>query len=200
MFLFTKPNSLSPDLCRGFIETFELSTHRQSPGQIYKTNSESAPDIKQSTDISFTPNDLKDPNWGYLLQNLVNSVESGLNDYILRFQTGLTQTDPFRMSSVFNMQKYKPSEAFHGYHCERAGLRHSDRILVWMVYLNDVTDRGETEFYYQHHFERAEAGKLVIWPSDWTYIHRGIASPTQTKYILTGWFVHYNPEPNPKSE
>ena len=31
----------------------------------------------------------------------------------------------------------------------------------------------------------------MIWPSDWTFLHRGIPSLTQTKYILTGWFVHY---------
>ena len=28
----------------------------------------------------------------------------------------------------------------------------------------------------------------VIWPVDWTYTHRGIVSPTETKYIATGWF------------
>jgi len=26
------------------------------------------------------------------------------------------------------------------------------------------------------------------------YLHRGIPSSTQTKYILTGWFTHFNPE------
>lgn len=192
MFIYAKPKALSPELCRGFIDTFETSEDRQSLGQIYRKNSESNSDIKQSVDISFTPKDLQDPKWGYLLSNLVPIVESGLNDYILRYRHGLTQVDPFRMSPVFNMQRYRPSEAFHGFHCERAGLNHLDRILVWMIYLNTLTDGGETEFYYQHHFERPEEGKLVIWPSDWTYLHRGIASSTQTKYILTGWFVHYD--------
>ena len=23
---------------------------------------------------------------------------------------------------------------------------------------------------------------------DWTHLHRGITSPTETKYIITGWF------------
>ena len=47
------------------------------------------------------------------------------------------------------------------------------------------------QFLYQHHFEEPKEGKLVIWPSDWTHLHRGIPSLTQTKYILTGWFTHY---------
>jgi len=59
-----------------------------------------------------------------------------------------------------------------------------------MVYLNYLTDGGQTDFYYQNHKETADHGKMVIWPSDWTHIHRGITSPTQTKYILTGWFSH----------
>jgi hypothetical protein len=59
-----------------------------------------------------------------------------------------------------------------------------------MVYLNTVTDRGETEFLYQHHFEEAKQGTLLIWPSDWTHTHRGISSPTQTKYVLTGWCTY----------
>ena len=46
--------------------------------------------------------------------------------------------------------------------------------------------------HYQHHFERPEEGKLVIWPSDWTYLHRGLPSPNETKYIATGWLVHYS--------
>ena len=40
----------------------------------------------------------------------------------------------------------------------------------------------------KQHFEKPEAGKLVMWPCDWTHLHRGITSPTETKYIITGWF------------
>jgi hypothetical protein len=68
-----------------------------------------------------------------------------------------------------------------------------------MVYLNTLTDRGETEFFYQNHFEEPKEGKLVIWPSDWTHLHRGVPSLTQTKYILTGWCSHY-PNENQKED
>ena len=57
-----------------------------------------------------------------------------------------------------------------------------------MMYLNDVTDNGETEFLHQNLKIIPEKGKLVIWPSDWTHTHRGITSTTQEKYIITGWF------------
>lgn len=56
-----------------------------------------------------------------------------------------------------------------------------------MTYLNTVTDEGGTEFLNQELKISAEKGKTVIWPADWTHTHRGVASPTQEKYIITGW-------------
>ena len=31
-------------------------------------------------------------------------------------------------------------------------------------------------------------GLTVIWPADWTHTHRGVPSPSQDKYIATGWY------------
>jgi hypothetical protein len=190
MFIYRKEGALSPQLCNSFIETFEASDEKQ-PGVLYGPEGSSSNSGKKSTDITFYPGYLKHDIWGSLLEQLIPIVEKGQSDYIARHQTAMQKMDSFRISSQFNMQRYLPGEGFSSYHCERAGLKYSNRILVWMVYLNDVTDGGETEFFYQHHFEEPKQGKLVIWPSDWTHLHRGIISPTQTKYILTGWFVHY---------
>jgi hypothetical protein len=189
MFLYKKDNALSPELCNKFISAFEESDEKQ-PGVLYGPDGISSTNSKKSTDITFHPGYLQHDIWGGLLSQLVNVIQYGKEDYIIRHQLAMSKMDPFEISPLFNMQRYEPSEGFYGYHCERATLKHSNRVLVWMVYLNTITDRGETEFYYQHHFERPEQGKLVIWPSDWVYLHRGIPSPTQTKYILTGWFNH----------
>ena len=63
----------------------------------------------------------------------------------------------------------------------------NDIQLVYMLYLNTVTDGGGTEFIHQKIITNAEKGKLVIWPADFTHLHRGIVSPTEIKYIATGW-------------
>jgi hypothetical protein len=57
-----------------------------------------------------------------------------------------------------------------------------------MTYLNDVTDSGETEFLHQQLKIKPEKGLTLIWPADWMFTHRGVASLTQEKYIATGWF------------
>jgi hypothetical protein len=61
-----------------------------------------------------------------------------------------------------------------------------------MTYLNDITDEGETEFFHQQIKIQPRKGLTLIWPADWTYTHRGITSPTQDKYIITGWFNYVN--------
>lgn len=91
----------------------------------------------------------------------------------------------------WNIQKYKPKEGFYIWHTERSCLKSAERHLVFMTYLNDVTDGGETEFYYQKLKIQPKKGLTIIWPSDWTFTHRGITSTTQSKYICTGWYVYY---------
>ena len=55
-----------------------------------------------------------------------------------------------------------------------------------MFYLNNV-ENGGTEFYYQNLCTEAKEGSLVIWPADWTHMHRGQTEQNNVKYILTGW-------------
>jgi hypothetical protein len=88
------------------------------------------------------------------------------------------------------VQYYPPGGGFKSWHTERGSNRQPavSRHLVYMTYLNDVTDAGETEFYYQQLKIKPEKGLTLVWGSDWTFTHRGIPSPSQEKYIVTGWY------------
>jgi len=103
---------------------------------------------------------------------------------IYRYSEATVSIDPF-----INIQRYEPGDAYYRWHCERisANPAFSKRHLVFMTYLNDVTDQGETEFFYQNMKFQPKKGLTLIWPVDWTHTHRGIPSSTQTKYIVTGW-------------
>ena len=92
-----------------------------------------------------------------------------------------------------NIQKYEPQQGYFGWHTERGTDQHpqASRHMVFMTYLNDVIDGGETEFYHQDVKVKAEKGLTIIWPADWTHTHRGITSTTQSKYIVTGWFNYF---------
>lgn len=85
------------------------------------------------------------------------------------------------------IQHYKPGGGYKLEHCERTGMSTTTRFLVWMTYLNDVTDGGGTRFSYQNETIDARKGRTLIWPTDFTHTHVGVVSSTQEKYIITGW-------------
>jgi hypothetical protein len=87
----------------------------------------------------------------------------------------------------FKIQKTNLREGYHVWHYESSTRETSNRLLAWMVYLNDVQDGGETEFLYQSMRIKPKQGTLVIWPAAFTHGHRGNPPLTEPKYIITGW-------------
>lgn len=89
-----------------------------------------------------------------------------------------------------NIQYYPPGGGFKKWHAERSiyspGM--NLRYLVYMTYLNDVKEGGETEFLYQKIAVKPKKGLTLIWPADFTHTHRGVVAPKEEKYIITGWF------------
>ena len=96
---------------------------------------------------------------------------------------------PWGIIDDVNIQYYKPGAGFHAWHTERCQAHYPSvsRHLVFMTYLNDVTDGGETEWYHQKIKVRPQKGLTIVWNSDWTFTHRGLVS-SEDKYIVTGWF------------
>jgi hypothetical protein len=92
-----------------------------------------------------------------------------------------------------NIQKYMPGGAYHQWHTERGASNApaNNRHIVFMTYLNDVSDGGETEFFHQQVKVKPQKGLTLYWPSDWTYTHRGVPSITEEKFIITGWYSFY---------
>lgn len=95
----------------------------------------------------------------------------------------------WRITDDCNIQYYPPGGGFYKWHSERTSAMHpsATRHLVFMTYLNDVPEDGETEFYHQNVKIKPEKGLTVIWPSDWTFTHRGLPSQ-HDKFIATGWW------------
>ena len=96
----------------------------------------------------------------------------------------------FALMEPVNIQQYRPGGGFKQWHTERTESHFPSvtRHLVFMTYLNDVHDQGETEFFYQNIKVKPRKGLTLIWPADWTYTHRGVPSPTEEKFIITGWY------------
>lgn len=61
------------------------------------------------------------------------------------------------------------------------------RAIAFIWYLNDVDIGGETEFFNGKIKIKPEVGKLLLFPSLWTYPHSGLIPLSSDKYIITGW-------------
>lgn len=85
------------------------------------------------------------------------------------------------------IQKTSPGGGYHLWHFESMTRIYSNRILVFILYLNDIEDGGETEFLYESKRIKPKAGRMVIWPAGFTHTHRGNPPLKSDKYIITGW-------------
>jgi len=183
--LFIQTTYIDENICKNLIEYFEKHPH-QKAGQIYIEDSLTVkPDVKKSTDVYITASDCND----IAVNNYLIGLQNSLNKYLEKFPT-LHQHKKFTIGDGFNIQRYYPNEGYFEWHAERMSLASSPRLLVFTTYLNTISDGGETEFMYQNLKIKPYTGLTVIFPADYMYVHRGITSPTETKWITTGWFSY----------
>ena len=118
---------------------------------------------------------------------LKKALMYSIRDYVKIHPQLNTCMDPWSLTPVYNLQKYLPKQGYHKLHAEVGRDVFAHRTLVWMIYLNTVTDGGGT--YWESYDKTLDAveGRSVLWPPYWTHPHKGIVSNTQTKYIATGW-------------
>lgn len=144
------------------------------------------PEFKDSTDVTVSDMDLVER---YLLQ---------LKTVVDRYKEKFPFCDryaPWGLSETIQVQHYAPpDQAFKAWHTERISndFPNASRHLVFMTYLNDVHDGGETEWVHQEIRLSPRKGLTAVWPADWTYTHRGVPSKTEHKYIVTGWLSYYS--------
>ena len=173
---------ISSQTCENLINLFKLSP--KSSGTVWQGAVDGIvnPYEKSNTESKYhiLDDELKDFRQG---------LQTVLDQYINQYPY-CNSYSPFTVSENVKIQYYKPGEGYVLYHTERGSADpiNSKRHLVFMTYLNTVTDGGGTEFFHQNMITSAEQGKTLIWPADWTHTHRGVVSPTQEKYIITGWY------------
>ena len=181
-FICVYDNVLSTEECHSIINWFESSTDLHTVGTSAAGINKK---VKDSTDITCIMNSTVP-----ISELIYKSLHQSFKNYIKNFKI-LDNLEKFVLDPVYNMQRYYPNQGYFREHCENAGGKHKDsmRVLAWTLYLNDVTDGGGTRYTLLNKNIDAVEGRLVLFPAYWTHAHHGIVSPTQTKYIATGWFT-----------
>jgi len=170
------------DVCDELIRYFKESTAKV-PGQVGEGRIDK--EAKDSVDLQIDSDHFTDPP----VFKYLNGLKEICQQYTAKYQ-GSAALDAWGLSEKVNIQHYEPGGGYKIWHCERWGkdMPAAARHLVFMTYLNELSDAGGTEFLYQGLTVAPKRGLTLIWPADWTHHHRGVISPTEEKYIITGWF------------
>ena len=186
-FIQCTSGALSQQECDGVIDFFESNKERHFAGT---TGGDQIHDPKHKIDTELVL-DLRELIEDKKLEPVAKALYNACEEY--------WQTYPFlgkiygwKVDSTFKIQRYNPNEAYFIEHCENDGAKDGNmerRVIALMVYLNTVTDGGQTHFPTQNISFSPKVGDVLMWPAYWTHPHHGIPSPTQTKYIITGWYL-----------
>ena len=118
-------------------------------------------------------------------------IGSAFETYAREYQGITNSADPVS-SWTCKIQKTKAGGGYHIWHCEDGAFLYRDRVLTWMIYLNDipVENGGATDFLHQNCSFQPTTGTMVMWPATYTHMHRGaFLTGDIPKYIATGWFL-----------
>ena len=187
-FIEQYPEAVSSADCINLISLFENNKEIQTVG-ISSVGFDH--NIKDDTEIALTKKLVdNNPEWNAAMMPILKALHDSVDKYIKTYES-LNSIDQWQLeATAINFQRFLPRQGYKKWHCENVNIKSSVRTLVWMLYLNTVEDKGGTDFYYQDYTCKAEIGKLVIWPPYWTHSHRSQVSPSEMKYILTGWMAY----------
>ena len=181
---FLKGYYIDESICDDLIAYWKESKDKQPGIVMIDGYRQIDPDKKVSTDVTIPPHSQDVPYRNYI-EELKKAAACYMQDL-----PWCNEYSPWDVIEQLVVQYYPPGGGFKSWHTERPSPQFpiATRHLVFMTYLNDVDDEGGTEFVHQKLKLKARKGLTVIWPADWTYTHRGVPSPTQEKWIITGWF------------
>ncbi len=194
--------NLTPEFCQAVIDRFN-SDERTIRGETGMGHNH---EIKMSQDLLIS--DLDD--W----KTEDDAFFAAITDYIQEYHVFMNSvsnsyllTEPIS-DMGYQIQKTVPGEFYHWHQdgcqsyfnnmelvnsagSQQMHIRH--RIYTYILYLNDRTgiEDGRTQFMFGDEIVSIEAkpGKLLMFPANEMYTHRGETLLTGEKYLMTGWIV-----------
>ena len=115
-----------------------------------------------------------------ILREFAATVFRYIDDYGKRYDVG------FQRMEHINVNRYMPGEQYHA-HAD-AGPEQNREISA-LLYLNDVSEGGQTEFIHHGVTISPRAGRLIIFPSNYAYAHAAHPPVSGIKYSAAFWTV-----------
>jgi hypothetical protein len=183
-YIYIVENSISTELCKDIIKQFDTDKELCLPGV---TSKGCIREVKDSLDLNIM---WLEHEWTKVTQVLCRELTKHCHIYCHKHNK---PSHKYEIDTM-QIQRYAKNVGHFKLHVDEQNTYVRSRDIVFMWYLNDVENGGETCFPEQDIDVKPEAGKLVLFPSTWTYPHRANIPLSSNKYIITGWFYKYHTE------
>jgi len=190
-------NYMSKDWCDILIQAFEMYNDKKLKKSVFLDTYEVSASIDGEQQFEKGSLGRKDEGLflevadGGLAANTNMIIGGGFDMYCKEYKGVIDSSDPVSSWTV-KLQKTQAGGGYHQWHCEDGAFIYRDRVLTWMIYLNDIPyeNGGATEFLHQKCSFQPTKGTIVFWPATYTHMHRGgFLTGDIPKYIATGWFL-----------
>ena len=177
-FIGTFDNFFSDKIIEDYLEYFKFCSENKL------TYGREEEIFRKDQSIDLIP--LEEKNLRYINKPFIETFFNTIYPLYVKKFTHLQNLEKHTIHAM-KMQKTKPTEGYHIWHCENDNKEFSHRLLAFSLYLNYIEEGGETEFLYQSCRIKPVRNRLVIWPAYFTHVHRGNPPLKNDKYIITGW-------------
>jgi len=190
-FVIIKDRVFSDEFCDELVSLFE-----KHPEYTFEGHSGSGLNdhIKKTTDLNMIdiPHLMED--YGYKVFEGFNTVVEELLEN-LPFQPKFNAVEQvFTQGTNYTtcqLQKYdKGLGHYNAYHFETDSYQTTPRLFVFILYLNNVEEGGETELMYENKLIKPKKGRVICHPATFPFVHKGHMPLSSDKYILTTWLEY----------
>jgi len=192
-FIYIKENAFDYNFCNELINIHTDNESNVSAGQVGKNVVNY--NLKNTLDYNLATSMKHYNQYGSTIVDAIGNVFQEYSDSLPHQSKFKTKIEFFAKNKqqcpIFQIQKYNKGEGhYNSWHYENANIQTSLRTFVFIIYLNDVHEGGETEILFSNQKIKPKQGTMIIHPAFYPFVHKGNIPISNDKYILTGWLEY----------
>ena len=196
-FIYECEDVFPVSFCNRVIEKFEKSDLKFMGITGSAKNSYSKHSKKQSTDLRIydEPEWVEEEKYFYVM---IRKARKNYENFLLKMDVDYEIKEEFRqdLTNTYihppQIQRTESGQYYHWHHDQT--YPPCWKVFTYLIYLNDVEkDSGGTTEFSCGKIIQPKAGKIIFFPSTWTFYHRGKTLEKGVKYIATGSLMREHP-------
>lgn len=188
--IHVEDNMLTRDQCAALVALWERYPHYEgnilSTGGVISVNAT----VKKAREYDVSGSVTDHPEWApvdhLLLEVTYKAVARYENiNHVLRTWKSPLYDEGFRIKRYVN-----DGTEHHSYHADSSpGSPSGLRLIAVLIYLNDVEEGGETVFYSQGVSIKPRCGRVLLFPTAFSYVHAGRPPISGYKYVAANFIT-----------